>query len=123
VTISKRRYVRELYDRLVCAHCGATKRSPRVKRMVLHHPDNDGHLGRVNDIKPRDPDWKERIDAEVARCVPLCGSCHSKEHERQRLAAGWRRVIPTPGTMAGWYWQPPEIKNPRRLGNKKSVRS
>jgi hypothetical protein len=84
-------YLRELYERLVCAHCGKNQwhgatwwmtRPKRPYQIMLHHPDGDGDLGRAWGIPAEDPNWKARIRAEVARCVPLCRSCHGKEHVR-----------------------------------------
>jgi hypothetical protein len=89
--MSKARYMRELYARLVCAHCGIrydVRLSQKVPNVILHHPNNDGHLGRVGDIPASTPNLIARIDAEVGRCVPLCRSCHGKEHERQFAAVG-----------------------------------
>ena len=52
----------------------------------LHHPDNDGHLGNVwTLVKALSP--IEEIDAEIARCEPLCNSCHKKHHNNKESAA------------------------------------
>jgi hypothetical protein len=91
--MTKTKYLRELYARLVCAHCGAPQSTcgrgdqPNV---ILHHPNGDGHLGRAKAIPDDDPNWLAVVEAEVARCVPLCRSCHQKEHDRMRVAAGGR---------------------------------
>jgi hypothetical protein len=96
--VTKYRYIQELKARLFCTHC-------RAPNAILHHPDCDGHLGRIGDIPADAPNLIARLDAEVARCVPLCRSCHSKEHERLRAAAGWRRVYKPGGGFSGWGWQ------------------
>jgi hypothetical protein len=44
-----------------------------------------GHLGRVNNLIEALASIA-KIEAEIARCVPLCKSCHAKEHERMRRA-------------------------------------
>lgn len=78
------KYVDRERDRLLCQHCGVP--NSWRSRVIWHHPDNDGHLGRVTDLVNALATI-ERIDAEIARCVPLCHSCHSKEHIRMRQAA------------------------------------
>jgi hypothetical protein len=103
IKITKAQYMRELYERLRCAHCGGDR------NVVLHHPELDGHLGRVGDIPARASNLIARLDAEVARCVPLCCSCHFREHNRIRAAAGWRRFFPNMGSrnggsFNGWRW-------------------
>jgi hypothetical protein len=76
--------------RMRCAHCGAKQRrkdSGMKYRVIWHHPNNDGHLGRIDDlvgaIAP-----VEQLMAEIERCVPLCRSCHTKEHRRMALHDG-----------------------------------
>jgi hypothetical protein len=99
--MTRTRYLRELYERLVCAHCGKNqwhgaawwmlrlKRPKRPYQIILHHPNGDGHLARrVGHIPDDELNWMALIDAEAARCVPLCRSCHQKEHDRMRAAAG-----------------------------------
>lgn len=79
-----KKYVDHERSKLACAHCG----KPQDKwlcAVILHHPDNDGHKGRVGDLVNACA-AVEQIDAEIARCVPLCGSCHSKEHMRMSNA-------------------------------------
>jgi hypothetical protein len=128
-TMTRTRYLRELYERLVCAHCGKNqwhgatwwmlrlKHPKRPYQIILHHPDGDGDLGRVGNIPASDPNWKARIDAEVARCMPLCWSCHGKEHERLRAAAGEPtardrmialKKLPRTTTAPGNVWVPPK---------------
>jgi hypothetical protein len=99
--MSKRRYLRELYARLSCAYCGAVG-----GHIVLHHPNGDGDLGRISNIPARTPNLIACLDAEVGRCVPLCRSCHQKEHDQLRMAAGWRRFFPN-RNLYGWRWQRP----------------
>jgi hypothetical protein len=85
-------YLRELYQRLVCAHCG--KRQPNLDwcsvQIILHHPDGDGARGRLWNIngKVTTRAGRARLHAEVRRCIPLCWSCHGKEHDRMRVVAG-----------------------------------
>jgi hypothetical protein len=92
--MTRTRYLRELYARLVCAHCGkpqSTCGKYGHHNVILHHPNGDGHLSRrVGEIPTDEPNWMAQIDAEAARCVPLCRSCHQKEHDRMRVAAGGR---------------------------------
>jgi hypothetical protein len=85
--VNRARYLRELYEKLICQHCGKPQSiSNQQHQVILHHPNCDGDLGCVGNIYADDPNWMARIDAEVARCVPLCRSCHGKEHERMRAA-------------------------------------
>jgi hypothetical protein len=117
--MTRTKYLRELYARLVCAHCGAPQSTcgrgdqPNV---ILHHPNGDGHLlRRAKDIPADDLNWIACIDAEVARCVPLCRSCHGKEHDRMRVAAGGLsaaqrlaaiKKMPRTTTLPGNIWTP-----------------
>jgi hypothetical protein len=85
------RYLRELYKRLVCAHCGKPQSMTRGggPQVILHHPDGNGDRGRVSQINNKSTRaGQARIRAEVRRCNPLCRSCHGIEHERMRVAAG-----------------------------------
>jgi hypothetical protein len=73
------RYVAEVRLELTCSIC-----EDPDERIVWHHPNGDGHLGRVSDLVSAVATIEE-IDAEIARCVPLCGSCHAREHGRMDL--------------------------------------
>ena len=79
--LALKKYVDRERERLLCQHCGAAH-SVREK-IIWHHPDNDGHLGRVSGLVYACATIKQ-IDAEIGRCVPLCRSCHDKEHRRMR---------------------------------------
>ena len=75
-----KKYVDVARDGVCCLHCGAAQRRAYGHcNVIWHHPDNDGHLGRVSDLVRACATIAE-IDTEIARCVPLCNSCHMKEH-------------------------------------------
>lgn len=78
-------YVQRRRNESSCAHCGANG-GPWHGAIIWHHPDNDGHLGRVGDLVVAGATI-EQIDVEIARCVPLCVPCHFKEHKRMRDSA------------------------------------
>jgi Zn finger protein HypA/HybF involved in hydrogenase expression len=76
-----KRHVREIRKRTVCAHCGK-------QPVHFHHPEVDGNnQNRVSALVAYGA-TTERIDEEIARCIPLCPSCHSKEHARLAKEAG-----------------------------------
>ena len=78
------KYVDKIRDNISCKHCGAKQYRARGHcHVVWHHPDEDGHLGRVNNLILAFASIAE-IDAEIDRCVPLCNSCHGKEHGRMK---------------------------------------
>lgn len=75
--IIAREYVAERRSRTRCAKCEA-------QPIIWHHPDLDGcdngaNARRVGDLANRGADIAA-LDAEIARCVPLCGKCHFLEH-------------------------------------------
>jgi hypothetical protein len=43
----------------------------------FHHPNDDKELGVSQWVGRGD---KERVLEEIAKCIPLCGNCHAKEH-------------------------------------------
>lgn len=75
-------YVENLRNETPCAHCG---KSP----IEYHHPDhpekeNDrvsSLVAQSNPSRPSPVKWS-RIAEEIARCIPLCRSCHMKEDGR-----------------------------------------
>jgi hypothetical protein len=56
----------------VCANCGK-------QPIIWHHPDGDGDKGRVDKFVTGGTITD--VDAEIARCVPLCHGCHYRAHD------------------------------------------
>jgi hypothetical protein len=92
VFVKQRKLRLELHDALIqyldkarakmcCSRCGAVVKKKRLSRqnINLHHPDHEGHLGRVHALINNLATIKA-IDEEIARCEPLCPSCHSRHH-------------------------------------------
>lgn len=76
-------YLHQIYAQLVCAHCDVVQSKKHNRYVVvLHHPNNDGHLGRADDILADDPNWFASVDAEVARCLPLLSAKTPEEKAR-----------------------------------------
>ena len=78
---AKRRYQRERYHRLRaewaegkrCVVCGATD------NLVPHHVNPDEKESH------RIWSWsRKRREAELAKCVPMCETCHAAHHARER---------------------------------------
>ena len=68
----------EYVNEMSCKYCGSKNQQHSIN---LHHPGLDGHLGNVHDLV-RSCATIEEIEAEIARCEPLCGGCHAREHIR-----------------------------------------
>lgn len=113
--MKKSTYIKALYENLICAHCGASRNSmgggPRGRRghVLLHHPRCDGDtVTRLTAIPADAPDLVVRLLIEAANCVPLCPSCHRKEHNRiAALGVDWHRGVSTGVTLApvGRNWR------------------
>jgi len=72
--------------KLMCRECGET----RFPCLVFHHDDRRGK--EENIAHAIHGGWsKPRIEAELAKCIVLCGNCHAKLHWNERLRArrGW----------------------------------
>src|ERR1700721_3215406 len=68
-------YVVKKRARTRCAHCNAPVTGKGKQPIIWHHPNDDGVNGqRVGDMVMQCAPV-HKIDAEIARCVPLCGSC------------------------------------------------
>lgn len=85
---ARRRYNREWMARRraewfagrSCVDCGATE------KLEVHHRDPE------QKISHRVWTWADdRREAELAKCEPLCQSCHHKRHERVAAHGGERR--------------------------------
>ena len=63
----------EFYADKICAHCGTSK------KLILHHVDQS------TKIDSWVWDWgKKRREEEIAKCIVLCMSCHTKHHNKER---------------------------------------
>lgn len=85
ITAYKKRQEASLRDykrTLKCSMCGQS--FPDCPAVIeFHHLDGDDKfsgIGRMGTVS------KARLEAEVAKCIPLCANCHRKVHylERQR---------------------------------------
>ena len=75
-------YVNDACAGLSCSICGAEQfLRGNIPNIILHHPEQDGRLRNVHILSQALASTKE-IDAEIARCEPLCNSCHTREHGR-----------------------------------------
>ena len=79
-----REYIAQKKVGICCIHCGGSN------QVQFHHPDEDGH--RLKWLsKAAMGFWsRARIDAEIARCRPLCTRCHNHEHAILRREKGFR---------------------------------
>jgi len=75
--IALKEYVHKVLAKMTCSRCGVEN---GWQPLHLHHPDNDGHLGNVWSLVSALASI-EKIKAEIARCEPLCASCHIKHHK------------------------------------------
>ena len=73
-----------------CAFCGSSD------HIQWHHPEEDGTSKNRLAHAARDQWSQERIDAEIARCVPLCQKHHSREHALSRRAQGFQTTVNRP---------------------------
>src|SRR5216684_9067015 len=83
-------YVNKRRLELSCRHCGLKYVSYKLQPwapIIWHHPNSDGDRGRVGRLIRTAGATIEDIDAEIARCVPLCYKCHAIEHVRMSKAA------------------------------------
>lgn len=63
----------------MCAECGE-RRGPCL---LFHHIDDDKEVDISHAVHSG---WsKTRIEAEIAKCIVLCGNCHMKLHWNERL--------------------------------------
>lgn len=63
----------------MCLECGER----RIACLLFHHLDE---REKEIDISAIHTGWsKKRIEAELAKCIVLCGSCHMKLHWNERL--------------------------------------
>ena len=103
-----RAYIAKLRDAAKCAFCGSSD------RIDWHHPDEDGTTKNRLGNAARDKWSYERIDAEIARCVPLCHIHHAREHALSRRAAGFQptevRPIREARLAAGDGYRPPAVR-------------
>src|SRR5712671_5947523 len=81
-------YVNRRRAKLSCRDCGLKKGEYGVGRpeILLHHPEGDGDHCRYSDLISACATIDE-IEAEIARCIPLCWKCHGAEHARMRREA------------------------------------
>ena len=83
-------YVAVIRAQISCQICGAEQGPYHPNYVIWHHPNGDGHLGRYSDLVLACATIEE-IDAEIARCIPLCISCHIKVH-REELEEAKTRI-------------------------------
>jgi hypothetical protein len=76
--IAKRQFLQSLFAGQVCAMCGGGE------RLVFHHVDPATKCFNVGNADTRS---EVAIRAEVAKCIILCRSCHSRLHEPTGLNA------------------------------------
>lgn len=62
----------------VCGHCGNTVSD---KECAVHHKIPAGTLKSFNDL----PGFCERLFVEKEFLILLCDTCHTKEHEKEKL--------------------------------------
>ncbi len=67
-------YLRELMSERTCADCGGVP-------YHWHHVDPEQ---KYMDISHMHGCASETVEAELAKCVPLCRSCHQKRHALMR---------------------------------------
>ena len=76
-------YVAQKRTEAVCG-CGSKD------RIHFHHVKEDG-TQKTKLSAAASSLWSlARIDAELAKCIPLCHSCHMEEHARTRWKSGFR---------------------------------
>ena len=105
IKVRIREYIAKLRAAAKCAFCGSSD------RIEWHHPEEDGTPKNRLGNAARDQWSHERIDAEIARCVPLCHIHHAREHALSRRAAGFQptevRPIREARLAAGDGYRPP----------------
>ena len=72
--------------KVACRECG----EPRIACLDFHHYDSK--TKEVNIAHAVHRGWsKKRIEAELLKCIVLCGNCHAKLHwnERRRALRDW----------------------------------
>ena len=62
-----------------CQHCGEDD----FVVIEFHHEDPTTKEYDVGAMIGRALSWT-RIEAEIAKCIPLCANCHRREHWRRR---------------------------------------
>ena len=80
--IAKREFIQSLFAGQVCVMCGGGE------RLVFHHVDPATKCFNVGNADTRS---EVAIRAEVAKCIILCRSCHSRLHEPTGLNARFLR--------------------------------
>lgn len=101
-TTEARDFVDALNARTVCAHCGK-------QPIEWHNPEHvelNRKNFRISSLVARHFPI-DKIQAEIARCIPLCRSCHMKEDGRMRnLTPGATVVPPSPCVECGRVFKP-----------------
>lgn len=80
-------YMAELKSKMVCAHCGG-------QPVEWHNPEHvqaGRQRFRIGNMVGRGQAI-ETIEAEIARCIPLCRRCHMTEDGRLKVLVSHRRV-------------------------------
>src|SRR5947207_9770210 len=72
-----REYIKQRRAEIGCADCG--ERHPAC--LDFHHVNGEksAPIGRMSSSASR-----ERLDAEIAKCIVLCSNCHRKKHHDAR---------------------------------------
>ncbi len=79
--VAWRAELREMLAKAGCLDCGGTA-------VHFHHVDPAQRHKNVSDMG----DYSKAMrDAELAKCVPLCASCHAKRHGRVKNFRGITR--------------------------------
>ena len=76
-----RAYITEIKLERGCEWCGKDNLEPY--RLHFHHLDDET---KVKPVSKMVGGSREALDAEIAKCVVICGSCHATHHYREKIA-------------------------------------
>lgn len=83
VALKRKWFFEEVLSKRQCLHCG----EPDPVVLEFHHIDPSQKDGNISDLV-KDRKSKERILAEVNKCIVLCANCHRRLHSLDRVTFG-----------------------------------
>ena len=80
--LKRRRKLDDFKATLKCSKCGQS--FPNCPSVIeFHHTGKDAKLARISELMVKGASSK-RLQAEIAKCIPVCANCHRILHDDER---------------------------------------